>query len=227
MGTQPEFERVYKDVIDYLMPLQTIYEHAFYHLLLRKSFLEGTNEIRVGQRALAKITPLPAKVGTSNKGGEIRRSSQAHVKEVIESLARKGHIEIGDTTFEGTLYRVKLPREIPECLARIEEAQRSQQTRVPQDDFYNIPENRRKVFERDNHCCRYCGIKVTPENATLDHVKPVSEGGDHSLRNLVTCCLKCNAIKAARHPDDSLLDILERYKATLRGSGETQGASTI
>jgi 5-methylcytosine-specific restriction endonuclease McrA len=32
---------------------------------------------------------------------------------------------------------------------------------------------------------------LTRFTATLDHVKPVAEGGDNSLENLVTACLDC------------------------------------
>jgi 5-methylcytosine-specific restriction endonuclease McrA len=38
----------------------------------------------------------------------------------------------------------------------------------------------------DNYQCRYCGKHRTRFTATLDHVKPVAEGGDHSFENLVT-----------------------------------------
>jgi hypothetical protein len=211
-----QFDEVYKEVVDYLMPLQTMYEHAVYHVLLRKSWADGRNEVRIGQRTLAKMTPLPAKVGTTLKGTEITRSSQAQIKKALEALANKGHIELGDTTFDGTLYRVKLPREIPECAARINEWEALQAAPAIVGDFYNVPENRRKVFERDGYQCRYCGSAVTPDSATLDHIKPVSEGGTHSIDNLVTCCLKCNSIKSARKPDETLLDLLDRFKQVIR-----------
>ncbi|MBI4336726.1 MAG: HNH endonuclease [Chloroflexi bacterium] len=215
-----EFQEIYKDVVDYLVPLQTVYEQALYHILLRKTHLEGLTGVRIGQRTLAKITASPSKIGTFNKGSEIGRVSQSQIKTVIKSLAKKGHIEIGDTTFDGTFYRVRLPRDIPECLARIQDA-RQQHEDAAQNDFYTVPTNRLQVYERDNYQCRYCGLEVTDKGATLDHVKPVSMGGDNSLENLVTCCLTCNAIKAARSPDESVLALLERYRAVQGRSQKT------
>ena len=34
---------------------------------------------------------------------------------------------------------------------------------------------------------------------SLDHVKPYSQGGSNSERNLVTCCKKCNSSRGARN----------------------------
>ncbi len=54
------------------------------------------------------------------------------------------------------------------------------------------------VFERDNFTCHYCGAKGQNVELELDHVKPVSEGGSNSIRNLVTACRACNIGKSAR-----------------------------
>ena len=52
--------------------------------------------------------------------------------------------------------------------------------------------NRRlEVLQRDGYICTYCGQDAT----SVDHVIPRSAGGDHSLANLVACCLKCNGKK--------------------------------
>lgn len=49
------------------------------------------------------------------------------------------------------------------------------------------------VLERDGYCCRYCGSKIGPFH--LDHVYPVSRGGETTKNNLVTSCEKCNLSK--------------------------------
>jgi 5-methylcytosine-specific restriction endonuclease McrA len=43
-----------------------------------------------------------------------------------------------------------------------------------------------------NPKCIYCGCKLTDENATSDHIVPVSEGGNNTQVNLVVVCKKCN-----------------------------------
>ena len=65
-------------------------------------------------------------------------------------------------------------------------------------DYYNIKENRYKVFERDGYKCHYCDKQLTRFSATLDHIQPVSEGGDNSFDNLVTSCLHCNSKRGAK-----------------------------
>ena len=71
-------------------------------------------------------------------------------------------------------------------------------------DYYNVRENRLKVYDRDDYHCRYCGKQLTRFTSTLDHVHPVAEGGDNSIDNLVTACLECNSQKNSRPLGDYL-----------------------
>lgn len=59
------------------------------------------------------------------------------------------------------------------------------------------------VLARAKFRCQYCG--QTSEEAqgngrrlAVDHVVPVSRGGDESADNLVACCGPCNSIKKNR-----------------------------
>jgi 5-methylcytosine-specific restriction endonuclease McrA len=72
-------------------------------------------------------------------------------------------------------------------------------------DFYNVRENRLKIYERDNYRCNYCGKQLTWFTATLDHITPVSQGGDNNAENLKTACLQCNSRKTARPLGDFLI----------------------
>lgn len=60
------------------------------------------------------------------------------------------------------------------------------------------------VFERDGWRCQLCGVK-TPKRLRgtydhkapeLDHIVPISLGGEHSYRNTQCSCRKCNAAKS-------------------------------
>jgi endogenous inhibitor of DNA gyrase (YacG/DUF329 family) len=62
----------------------------------------------------------------------------------------------------------------------------------------------KQVFDRDGWRCQLCG-KVTPErkrgtisnNAPeVDHIIPLSKGGEHSLNNVQTLCRACNGWKS-------------------------------
>ncbi|WP_420869110.1 HNH endonuclease [Citrobacter meridianamericanus] len=54
------------------------------------------------------------------------------------------------------------------------------------------PTVRLRIYERDKFRCKHCG---TNEDLTIDHIKPVSRGGDHEDENLQTLCRTCNCRK--------------------------------
>lgn len=49
-----------------------------------------------------------------------------------------------------------------------------------------------KVFKNDGYKCLCCGSK---EDLTVDHIIPISKGGNSSYYNLQTLCNKCNSLK--------------------------------
>ena len=52
--------------------------------------------------------------------------------------------------------------------------------------------SRSNVFSRDNYVCQYCEKKFPKNDLTLDHVIPISKGGDTSWENVTTSCKGCN-----------------------------------
>src|SRR5437016_8803297 len=65
---------------------------------------------------------------------------------------------------------------------------------------------RRRVFERDDYRCVYCGQQFPSEELTIDHVEAQVRGGDRSEGNLVTACKACNTLKGHRRLSDFLHD---------------------
>jgi 5-methylcytosine-specific restriction endonuclease McrA len=115
----------------------------------------------------------------------------------------------GEPNREGTPYQVLIPDEIEACRKfRAERQAEEPKTDVQANelDFYNVRENRIKIFERDDYKCRYCGKQLTRFTSTLDHVTPVVEGGDNSFENLMTACLDCNSRKHRRPISDFLAE---------------------
>ena len=51
---------------------------------------------------------------------------------------------------------------------------------------------RAEVFRRDNHLCLRCGAK---HGLSIDHIVPVSKGGQNTLDNLQTLCMPCSISK--------------------------------
>lgn len=48
------------------------------------------------------------------------------------------------------------------------------------------------VFKRDGFRCAYCGNSPPACVLEIDHVIPVSAGGENTLNNLLTSCFDCN-----------------------------------
>lgn len=58
---------------------------------------------------------------------------------------------------------------------------------------------RAMIKDRDNHTCRYCSISLVAEPHLLlevDHIIPVSKGGQTAPENLQTLCWRCNRTKS-------------------------------
>lgn len=63
-----------------------------------------------------------------------------------------------------------------------------------------------EVFKRDSFRCQYCGCSAPDVILHVDHIEPVSKGGDNSILNLITSCESCNLGKSDRHlSDDSAI----------------------
>lgn len=84
---------------------------------------------------------------------------------------------------------------------------------VTRERLWNIPPvSRREVLRRDNHACQYCGSN---RHLTLDHVMPVSRGGQHKWDNVVTACEKCNQRKSNRTPVEANMPLQTKPKAPM------------
>lgn len=76
--------------------------------------------------------------------------------------------------------------------------------RLPQQ---TVKLNRRNIFARDRNQCQYCGRRHATSELSLDHVRPRSQGGETTWQNLVCCCVRCNARKGGRTPQQAGLSL--------------------
>ncbi|MGE4285095.1 MAG: HNH endonuclease [Phycisphaerae bacterium] len=178
-------------IVDYLQPTLSGYEAAIYWRLFRQAIIgSGLQHTRTSVRGLCSGTII----SSSGQGENLAYRS---VQKALQSLEDKGAIiKAGDTNRHGTPYKIALPEEIPVCIERIRQTnlEKIPQFNTKKDlDYYNVPENRLRIFERDSYKCHYCKKQLTRFSATLDHIQPVSKGGDNSMDNLITACLHCNS----------------------------------
>lgn len=72
------------------------------------------------------------------------------------------------------------------------------------------PKVRFEVFKRDSFTCQYCGKQAPDVVLEIDHMKPVSDGGDNSIINLITSCWDCNRGKSDRLISDKSIIIKQK-----------------
>jgi 5-methylcytosine-specific restriction endonuclease McrA len=70
--------------------------------------------------------------------------------------------------------------------------------------------NRRNLYARDGNRCQYCGRHFATKELTLDHVLPRVQGGEHTWENLVCACVRCNAKKGGRTPQQAHMHLIRR-----------------
>jgi len=114
---------------------------------------------------------------------------------------------VGQTTREGTIYQVRQPREIPEIRSKMTEE--VSETAI---DYFNDPNGRKEIFERDQWICQYCGDPLRPDTATLDHFVPQCKDGESTKENLRACCLICNSIKSGKTYEEAAPILLESIR---------------
>ncbi len=198
-----ELPAIISSIVEFLQPILTPYEVAIYWYLFNNSIVKtGEQYTRVSNKNISSCATSARRSGAT--------VCDTAIKENLAMLKEKDVIAIvGDTNREGTLYKIFIPDEIPACI----EAMKHQISASPTSldikkelDFYNVKENRLKIFERDDFKCHYCGKLLTRFSATLDHIQPVSKGGDNSFDNLITACLHCNSERGNKSISDFILD---------------------
>ncbi len=185
-----ELPSIVSSVVDYLHPFLTPYEIAVYWYLFNQSIVKtGEQYARASTRGMSAIA--------KSASGQSDELSYGVIKKTIDAMKEKKVLSVaGDTNREGTLYKIAIPDEITMCKELMLQKAKNEVAAIDTKkelDFYNVAENRKTVFERDGYKCHYCGKQLTRFSATLDHIQPVSKGGDNSFENLITACLHCNA----------------------------------
>ena len=70
--------------------------------------------------------------------------------------------------------------------------------------------NRRNLFARDRNRCQYCGHHYPTSELSIDHVKPKIQHGPDTWENLVCSCVRCNAKKGGRTPEQANMQLIRK-----------------
>lgn len=72
-----------------------------------------------------------------------------------------------------------------------------------------------ELIARQNYRCRLSGMRLTPNEASLDHITPVSDGGDHEIANLQWVHRDVNKMKGTM-TQERFIDLCRMVAETYR-----------
>jgi hypothetical protein len=133
----------------------------------------------------------------------------------LRSLEAKNLLKIVASEYAGTRIRPYLPTEIEGVIP--EEVVPTAHD-IESMDFFDLPENRQLILEREAHKCFYCLGALNGRNYVIEHI--VSRpAGNNSYRNVVAACRQCNNRKGASSAEDYLRTL---YRESFLRSEEFQ-----
>ena len=191
-----DIKKIIEDFQDFLAPKLDTYEQAIYLYILRHSRLQGHNEIVIGFKSARRRMAF----GVGEKGKPMAEHTSY---EKLRSLAEKGCLLILDKERDGTRLQLLIPSEID---GLIPEKEAIAELSLDEMNFFEVPENRLRILQREDHTCFYCLRKLTKSNNVIEHVisRPA---GDNSFRNVVAACRDCNNRKGNTSAEDFLRDL--------------------
>lgn len=75
---------------------------------------------------------------------------------------------------------------------------KSQEPRLHAQKFISKRNVRAFIIRRDGNLCLCCNSR---KDLSLDHILPISQGGENKLSNLQTLCKSCNSKKGTKYKD--------------------------
>jgi len=159
---------------DHLAPRLDTYEQAIYLYIFRHTRLLGKMEATFGFKSAR--SRMACGIGTKGK-----HMSEGTAYSKLSSLEEKGAIKILRTEHTGRLIKLNLPSEIPGV---IPEPISEKELNIEEMDFFEIPENRQMILERENRLCFYTLRPIDDKNFVVEHIvsRPT---GDNSYRSSV------------------------------------------
>ena len=70
---------------------------------------------------------------------------------------------------------------------------------------------RKLIYLNAGGRCELCGRKILLDDMTLDHINPLSMGGEDNVENLSCTCYPCNLFKGNILPDDFMDRIIKIF----------------
>lgn len=142
-------------------------------------------------------------IAPNNRGGAVKRFCSATCRKRAES-ARNGAVREQRRKRDVAAYQRDRYQTDPEWrIRRLSSASmRHHQRRTSSNpgERFGLDD----IFKRDGGKCHLCGKKVDRSDASMDHIIPMSLGGEHSLVNVALAHQSCNSSKRERPANEQL-----------------------
>ena len=96
-------------------------------------------------------------------------------------------------------WRIMTEEELEELRAR-KKIKRTKSGKIKRKTY--SPDVRKLLYIKADGKCELCGKKILLDDMTIDHVKPLSMGGEDDVSNLACVCLPCNVFKGNILPEN-------------------------
>lgn len=133
------------------------------------------------------------KVAIAVRNKEYRVKNSERIKDQLHEYRKKNKIKLAEygKRYRQTETGINVKR-------RKNHKRRALKAKAGYEHFGSI-----HVFGRDGYMCQLCGSKTRPDlkdvhhhlYPNLDHIIPLSKGGDHSMKNTQCLCRGCNMTK--------------------------------
>jgi 5-methylcytosine-specific restriction endonuclease McrA len=176
-----------KNPIKYAKMHKEWYENNFENVQAQKKLYREENiiEFKEREKAYRNANPEKIKAYKDTHKKEISASNKAYYR-----LHRDEKLEYNKRYFKTPVGKIANKKNCHRY--------RATKLNVTVEDF-----NPFDVLERDSYKCQICGIKTNPnlksqyhpKYPNLDHIIPLSKGGEHSRKNTQCLCRQCNMEK--------------------------------
>lgn len=96
-------------------------------------------------------------------------------------------------------WRIMTEEELEELRAR-KKIKRTKSGKIKRKTY--SPDVKKLLYIKADGKCELCGKKILLDDMTIDHVKPLSMGGEDDVSNLACVCLPCNVFKGNILPEN-------------------------
>lgn len=157
-------------------------EHARHYAKHREKLIARTRAYEIAN---------PEKIREYRRTSGVNKRSKLKHADRVADYDRQYHIANRETLNAKT--RERYAKDPSTANARINR-RRAREMNAPGDGV--TAEQWREILEINDNRCAYCLERA--QILEMDHVRPLSRGGEHSLDNVVPACSTCNSSKKAK-----------------------------